>query len=257
MQTTFFDVPRSKAATSAGEIDMPIMYRDGSLLLLLFRADLARASAVVPPAFEPMPMLGKAIVIFALFEYRETTIGRYNELGVGVQVKRRGSSPSLLTYARDPRKQPEQAIWVVNLPVTTEAARAGGVDVWGYPKYVTPIETEFGERGVKARLGDELSVEMKSGFGIGTRGLPFVTFTAKGGRTLRTIIDVDHNVHFGGASSVKLSRLGDGPTSKTVEALDLFGKTPWVAQRTDSLRAVLPFGVDIGDAGAEREQVAA
>jgi hypothetical protein len=240
-----------KARTSAGDVDLPILYRDGSLLTLLYRVDAAAARALVPDAFEPMIVFGKALVVVAAFEYRETTIGPYGELGVGVQVQKKGATPSLATYLRDPRLQEEQAIWVVNLPVTTEVARAGGVDVWGYPKYVTTMETEFAPKSVRFKLGNELEIGMQSGFGLSVKGIPFVTFTQKDGRFLRTIIEVDHAVKFGGASTVKIRRLGDGPTTATMEKLGLFERAPWAAQRTDRLRAELPPGKDVGAAARE------
>jgi hypothetical protein len=240
-----------KARTSAGEVDLPILYRDGSLLTLLYRVDPTAARALIPDAFEPMIIFGKALVVVAAFEYRDSTIGPYGELGVGIQVKQKGTNPSLATYLRNPRLQEEQAIFVVNLPVTTEAARAGGVEIWGYPKYVTPMKTEFSAKSVRFGLGSELEITMQSGAGLTMKGVPFVTFTQKDGRWLRTIIEVAHSVKFGGASTVKIARLGDGPTTATMEKLGLFALTPWAAQRTDRLRAELPAGKDVGAAARE------
>jgi hypothetical protein len=240
-----------KAKTSAGEIDLPIQYRDGSLLLLMYRVDAARAASVLPDALEPMLVFGKAVVVVAAFEYRDTSIGPYGELGIGVQTQKTGTSPSLVTYLRNPRLQDQQGLWVVNLPVTTEAARAGGVDIWGYPKYVTTMETVFQPDSVRFKLGSELEIQMKSGMGVSMKATPFVTFTKKDGRFLRTITELHSSMKFGGAGSVRIERLGDGPTTATLDKLGLFGATPLAAQRTDKFQATLPAGVDAG--AAERE----
>lgn len=234
-------------------MELPIRYTDGSVLTLYYRVDSHRAASVIPTDdFEPMQVFGKALIIVACFDYRQSTLGGYGELGVGVQVKRRGTSPSLLRWARDVREQPEQGIWVTNLPVTTEAARAAGVEQWGYPKYVSPMESTFDASGVRFRLGDELRIEQLQGAGLTVKGLPFVTFTAKDGRYLRTIVDTEHRVKHGGAATARILRLGDGPTAATMEKLGLFSTPAWAAQRTDALRAVLPLGTDVGAASAAR-----
>ena len=67
------------------------------------------------------------------------------------RARHRGSSPSLLRLVRDMGAQEEQGIWVVDLPVTTKEAQAAGIELWGYPKYVTDIETRFDESGASAR----------------------------------------------------------------------------------------------------------
>ena len=229
-------------------IQLPITYEDGSLLTLMYRIDPSVAAAVVPPAFEPMTVLGKALVIVAAFDYRQSTIGPYGELGVGVQVKRKGSSPSVLKWARDPRQQDEQGIWVCSLPVTTETARTAGIEVWGYPKYLCEMESSFTRKGVRFRLGDELRIEMGRGPGIGLKGLPFVTLTERGGTYVRSVVETNHRVKHGGASTVRIERLGDGPTTQAMDMLGLFAARPWAAQRTDALRAALGAGVDLGPA---------
>lgn len=237
--------------------DLPFLIHDGSLLTLFYRVELEAARSVVPSGFEPMRVLGKALVIVAAFDYRDTSVGPYGELGVGVQVKKIGTSPSVLGWARDPRQQPEQGIWVANLPVTSEAARFAGVEQWGYPKYVTKMNKRFDASGVSFELDSEVRISMGRGAGLGVKGLPFVTFTEKGGRFVRTIIETTHRVKHGGASTVRIERLGDGPTSRTMEKLGLFSARALAAQRTDAVRAVLPAGVDAGASRPEPLRVAA
>lgn len=236
---------------------MPFLIHDGSLLTLFYRVDPEAARSVIPSGFEPMQVLGKALVIVAAFDYRDTSVGPYGELGVGVQVKKIGTSPSVLGWALDPRKQPEQGIWVANLPVTSEAARAAGVEQWGYPKYVTKMEKRFDASGVSFELDAELRISMGRGAGIGIKGLPFVTFTENNGRYQRTVIETTHRVKHGGASTVRIERLGDGPTSRTMQKLGLFSASALAAQRTDAVRAVLPAGVDAGASRPEPLRVAA
>src|SRR2546426_6596054 len=69
---------------------------------------------------------GKAVVLYLCWGYRQTDIGPYNEVAVTV-----------LSVAP---QDPAPAIYVADLPVTTEAANRAGQELWGYNKFVTNIE---------------------------------------------------------------------------------------------------------------------
>lgn len=121
----FFDNhARETVPTSRGSCELPILYEDASLLTAIWRVDAARARPLVPIDFEPWLVLGKALAMLCLFEYRQTSIGPYGEIGIGVLVRKKGSKPSLLRVLGDLRKEEDQGLYVINLPVTTEEARA-------------------------------------------------------------------------------------------------------------------------------------
>ena len=252
----FATVSPRTVSTSAGPCPLPILYSDASLLTLVYSVDPAVARTVMDSrGFEPLVMFGKAWAAFCAFEYRETTIGPYGELGVGVFAKRRGTSPSLLRLARDQRKERDAAILVTNLPVTTANARAAGVELWGFPKYVTGIETTFRRDSVRIVLEQEFELTMKRGFCVKTRGLPLVLYSVNAAeRVLRTVVETDSVIEWGGAGSVKVKMLGDGPTAKTMRALGLDARTPAVAYCTDGLRSILPAGEDMGPVDASTDQ---
>ena len=238
---------RQPRPTSAGPCDLPILYWGASLLGLVYRVDPARARGLGDPDFEPWVVLGKAIAVFCFFEYRETTIGPYGEVGLGLLVKRRGSSPSLFGALRDMRGETDCGLNVINLPVTTESARAAGNELWGYPKYVAPMEMSFRDDGVRFGLGRELVVTMGRSGGLSSGGLPFVLYSVSNqARVLRTVIEVDHRQRWGGAGSVRVEVIGDGPTARTVKALGIDAMKPLAAFRTDGMRSVLPAGTDLG-----------
>jgi hypothetical protein len=248
MDAFFETVRQEPAKTSTGTCDLPILYRDASQFGVFFRIALDRARALLDKtSLEPWPVLGAAVGAIYVWEYRDSTVGSYNEVGLGIQARKRGSRPSLVRLGLDMRAQEEQGIWVVNLPVTTQGAFQAGVDLWGYPKYVTPIHTRFDEAGAHVRLGDELELSIGRLRGPSIR-LPVVTYTARAGRLLRTVINVEDPVQWGTAMSAQLKVLGDGPTSRSVRALGIEGATPLAAFRTDRFRAILPAGADIGAA---------
>lgn len=246
----FFDNhARERAETSAGPCDLPIAYEDASLLTAIWRVDPGRARPLVPGALEPWLVLGKALAMLCIFEYRQTSIGPYGEIGLGILARRKGTRPSLLRVLGDLRKEEDQGLYVTNLPVTTEKARAAGVEIWGYPKYVAEIHTRFARDSVDAELGGEFKLSMGRGRTLRGSGLPFVTYSVSAKqRLVRTIVDVDHDIRWGGASTISLRVLGDGPTSTSIRALGIDGRAPAFAFRTDGMRSVLPRGKDMGPA---------
>jgi hypothetical protein len=230
----------------ATDPELPIRYLDGGLLFLGWSVDPARAKSVVDDrAFEPWLLAGRAWAVLCAFEYRETTIGPYGELGIGVLAKRKGTKPSALGYARNMRSQEDVGLWVVNLPVTSERARKAGVELWGYPKYVRDMDMHFGDDGVRFGLAGELEITAGPG-SLSTSCIPFVTWSITGeGALRRTIIEADCRVKWGGARKARVKVVGDGPSAKTVKALGL-EKPPLVAFQTNAFRSVLPIGDDMG-----------
>ena len=112
---------------SIGALELPVRYTDGSALACIYRVDLAAAREVVScELVEPLPVGGKAMAQLMALEYRETSVGPYNELGVLVLVRRRGRAPSSVKTLLAPARVEDAGWWIVNLPVTTGFACAAG-----------------------------------------------------------------------------------------------------------------------------------
>jgi hypothetical protein len=249
MSQFFQGVEQTPEALSEGTCDLPILYREASQLGVFFRFDLARARELLAGAtVEPWPMLGSAVGAIYVWEYRDTTVGAYRELGLGIQCRRRGTSPSIVRLGLDMAADEDQGIWVQHLPVTTQAAYLAGVELWGYPKYVTEIETRFEDQGASVRLGGEFTLTLGRIRGV-SKALPIATFTARQGRLIRTSIRTEHPVTFGLAAGARLTLTGDGPTAESIRRLGIDRATPLAAFRTDRWHAILPAGRDLGPAG--------
>lgn len=248
MRGFFEDVTQTPHPTRSGTCSLPILYRDASQFGVFFLVDPDRAREVVgaDKTIEPWTVMGRAIAAIYVWEYRDSSVGAYGEVGLGIQCRQVGSSPSLLRLARDMGAQDEQGIWVANLPVTTDVAREAGIDLWGFPKYVTPIETRFSEEGASGKLGSELVLSLDRLRGPILVGQPVVTYTGKEGRLIRTCIDVDHEVRWGSGMGARLELTGDGPTAETARRLGLDEARMVAAFRTDGFRAKLPAGKDLG-----------
>jgi hypothetical protein len=246
MQTWPGPVEPVQRVTSAGTCSLPIVYHAGSLLGLGYLVDRQRAERTLEGCLEPQTVLGKAFVLVCCFEYRETTIGPYNELGIGIQARRKGSGVSILEFLRDMQGTTDAGLWIASLPVSNVAAYAAGVELWGFPKYVSRLEMAFKAEETRISLGAELTIHHRRGPGLTAPGMPFVPYTLLAGRLLRTFVKVGHKVRFGGAGSVRVQVTGEGPTARVVKTLGLDSLRPRIAFRTDELRACLPEGVDVG-----------
>lgn len=254
-QDLFEGIEQSQIDTSAGSCAMPILYTDASVLGLVYRVDVERAAACLAEAtaeegaaFEIFPMMGKATVQIAAFEYRASSIGPYNELALAVSVRRRGSRPSALRALLDPRADGDQGLAFLTLPVTTESACAAGRELWGFPKYVAPIETDFRPSGVRAELGGELDILIGPPGRLQTPGIPFVLMSVHRGRVLRTTVDVDHRLSWGVAATTELRIHGEGPTARFAARMGLDTMKPSFAWRTLKMQSILPLGQDLGPA---------
>lgn len=76
-----------------------------------------------------------------------------------------------------------------------------------------------------------------------TRGIPFVLMSVLAGKVIRTIVETNHPLKWGGASGVQLELLGKGPTADNVERLGLHQVKPSFVWRADKLQSILPRGV--------------
>ena len=155
MADAFFEgVTQQTRSLSSGACELPILYRDGGWCGLFYRVDLAAAQALCEGlSVEPWPLFGTAVAAIYAWEYRDSTVGAYGEVGIGLQMRRRGTKPSVLRLGLDMSADDDQGIWVLTLPVTTEGAFRAGVEVWGYPKYITPITTRFDATSAFSAVG--------------------------------------------------------------------------------------------------------
>ena len=124
---------------------LPIFYYDGSATAAFFPAKLRGLRGLMPdPRISPARLApGLGVVGIVCIAYRDTDIGPYNELAISVGLNEPWFLPNLpgramLTGVR--RRQLHS--WVHLLPVTTEIARARGVDFYNFPKFIAEIEFE-------------------------------------------------------------------------------------------------------------------
>lgn len=198
----FFTIPTETFTMSKGTVQLPIYYYDYGYAHFIFRVDYEAAKKkLVDTAFVPCKFFGKAIALLNFFQYRETAIGPYNEVGLSILCYPKNKKQPFMVplhILKDARKW-EVGAYVINLPVTTEIAYLAGKEVWNYPKFVTRIDFTLLNRYFKGIVYDpdlnEPLVTLAGNIGILStpklKNASFISHTTHKGTPLRTLTVVD------------------------------------------------------------------
>lgn len=224
------------AVLSTGHRVMLPLSTHATITGAVFSASKAAIASLLPNGLKPIRATPtRAAVTFLCVEYDrigyDTAIDPYNEFGVLLPAipedKQTVPYASLLTHG--------VSGYVEYLPVTTEPARALGVDIWGYPKEVAEIthRDEGSVRHTSVRVDGERLIDIAIDR---PPQLPWrqsgVSYTEQNGTVLRERLELD-------------GRLGMWPYSDRVDYV--FGEHPR-AQALSTLdlgdRALLRFAAD-------------
>lgn len=181
-----FTAPRESVATPAGDVRLPIHYRDGFAGTALFAVDLERAASVLQetvlpsaassPANEdassrlaPVEHQGQATVAITFYDYRDTSLGPYREVALALLVTpsmdlpssepassdlATGEQPTGVRTATDSPPPHPIGYYLLDLPVTTDLADVVGRHLWGYPKFVAGVSLQTAADNFSGQLSD-------------------------------------------------------------------------------------------------------
>ena len=250
----FFQYPRYDHATSEGPVAMPILYFEDSNFMALYLIDFERARAKLEPAgLEPVRVLGgKALAGVAFYQYRTTTIGPYNEVGVAIAAMPAGmAQPALplLSMFRSPDHN-RVGSHILDLPVTTAPACAAGREIWGYPKFVTPIDFSLRSGEFAGAVADPAGgpplVRLAGRTGLGVPGplLDLVLYSRLDGRLVRATAVTRGGARLALPGSVRLEvSASDHRMAANLRDLGIPGAKPVFVTHTDRLQLRLNAGV--------------
>lgn len=117
-----------------------------------------------PDGFRPLIVAGRGVVVAGWVDYRGGSILRYRELLAAVVGRWSGGRSATVTH-----------MWV-DSPVS----RAGGRELWGYPKELAEFELDIDPSGSAVARLPGGGPELARGSFYATLGLPFAV-TVKGG----------------------------------------------------------------------------
>ncbi|MBN2043732.1 MAG: acetoacetate decarboxylase family protein [Anaerolineales bacterium] len=151
----FTEVEHSMVPWLGYHLHVPVFYFDTRYMSATFLSPIDKVRSMLPSKrlhpFGVMP--GRAAVTISAYQYRESDLGPYNEVSIGIPVSL--DKPTRL-FTGSLRKVPSPVmIYVYSLPVTTEIARKVGVDFVGYPKYIAQIEFKEDEDWLSCTLALE------------------------------------------------------------------------------------------------------
>lgn len=252
----FFQYPRTSVATSAGEVQLPILYYDDSQCMGIFLVEHAVAQAMVEAeGLDAVRVAGgSALAGVAFYEYRQTSIGNYNEVGVAIAVVPRGTPVPRLP-ALDMVRSLDKArvgFFILDLPVTTAIACAAGRELWGYPKFVTPIRVTLdgshfrGGVSDPAGGGDIVTMIGNAGAAMPSPLLNLVLFSRHEGALLRTLVQTRGGGRVALPGSIKLT-VGPSshPMAHRLRQLGLDGASPAVVMYSERLQLRLNAGAPL------------
>lgn len=205
---------------------LPIFYYQGRSMTAMFTASTSAVRKRLPAALHPVELFpGRSMVAVSAFEYASSDIGGYNEVSVAAMVRRCKGLPMISVFSQLLRKTFQ--VFIFHLPVTSEKARKGAVELSGYPKFLADIVfTEEADRlTCQMTLNGQELLRMsgrkpKTGQGPVTRNL---IFNEKDGKMIYAnfYVNPDRFVQKIGKSFVHLS-IGQGhEICETLRSLSL------------------------------------
>ena len=113
------------------EVAIPVEIRSARSWFASFAVPLAAAAEIVAPAgLEPVHLpAGRSMLSLAFIRYIDGDLDPYNEVAVAFLVA-------------DPAGGKGKGAYIHRLPVNEEFTCAAGREIWGFPKFVTPIEID-------------------------------------------------------------------------------------------------------------------
>ncbi len=219
MGNDFLGVETVEARTSMGPVRLPVLYADGTALLAFFWVDPVRARRLLEGSgLEPLRFPGRrALLALGFYDYRETTIGPYHEVGSALAVVPTGAPSSGLAALELVRaaQRRRAGYHILDLPVSTPIADVGGRELWGLPKFLTQLPLRVGTSSVEGQVLDPggavplLTLSGTVGWRWPGPALDLVLYSHLKGRRLRTVVHVRGPFRFSSGSEVQLA-LGPG-----------------------------------------------
>lgn len=214
----FFQVPQTTHSTTQGPIDLPILYFDVSTLLAFFvtNRDAVEAKLDGTGLRPALTIGGRALVGIAHYEYRRTGVGSYNEVGLALPVLPEGApaprNPIQALYGSVDERH--LGFYVLDLPVTTPLANAGGRELWGYPKFVAPIPFRLDRKSFESSVidpegdGDIFTLSGRLLPSLPAPPMSLVLYSHHQGNLLRTTVNVRGRMNLRPGRSLQL-RVGE------------------------------------------------
>lgn len=226
-------------------VKLPIDYIESSMMTVAYAGATQRLQQLTPEGLRVVEVFpGRAPVAIICFDYTQTSIGPYGEVGIGWPVVDSTRwQPPLLPLLMEQR-WPKMGWWIHHLPVTTEVAMKAGRSIWGYPKFLAAIDFAWeGSRRsctLTAEGSEIFKLTLDTRMPARPAKMPLKTYSVLGNELLTTTIDVDAvGMRRHGRVDAEL-KLGSHPVGRELAELDLKLARPVEVRWFPIWRAILP-----------------
>lgn len=220
--------PASPLTLSTGQTVHLPLETEATVVGAVYAVPRARAASMLPDGLAPLRVTptGRAAVTVLSVEYHDIGvegIDPYDEFGIVVPATH--GTPSAVPLVSTLRGGPSG--YVSSLPVTTEPARALGVEVWGYPKVVAAIDhrDEGSTRKTTVSVDGEcllsLSVDRPRTRSV---AVDAASYAVRDGTLLRIPAEIDAEAGAWPLTGGVSLALGDHERADTLRTLDLGGR---------------------------------
>ena len=124
------------------QISVPVFYYDIMSLTVFMLTPIKNVKTILPSKrmnpYRVTPW--HCVVVISAYEYRDTDLGPYNEVSIGVPFVMDRVSPLFTGILWEEPEVP--MMYIHHLPVTTEIARDAGIEFAGFPKFLADINFE-------------------------------------------------------------------------------------------------------------------
>lgn len=139
-------------------IELPLTVDDASMMMNAFLVDSTVAQSMIEGSgFRVVELFpGKAILQLLCVDYRVNPLGSYNEGAIIFPVLTPGEKKPFPIFGtlRHLAKN-SLGMYVYRMPVDQEFTTHGGRFIWGFPKWPSKIDFDFGESSATGRFVDE------------------------------------------------------------------------------------------------------
>jgi len=224
----FKGTPRKTYEIQGRKVEFPVFYYDFSAVTASFIVKASKLREMLPhPKFVPAEIWpGTGVLTISAYEYRDTDIGPYNEVAVSVPMNFENANFLPRKSAISMLRRHKFALYVHQLPVSTEEARLGGVYFYNYPKFLADIKIEDKGERIETTLKekDELILKM-SAKKLATKkfgAFEYHTFSIKDNQILHTLIEGSADrIGYSMMGKFANLELGDHEVAKELKGLDL------------------------------------
>ena len=242
----------------SAKIDLPIMYYRDDCFMGVFTAAYEPVRGLLPSRelYPVMASVGRAadtaraMMVVIAFNYMETSVGPYGEIGIVIPCTYGRQAPPLLPLALEAR-YPGWGGFVLHLPVTSRVAHDGGRKIWGYTKFVADMDFQKRPAFQRVRLAEgdahilTLTVQ-QSGLTL-KDNRPLITYSVLNGQLLKTTIPSRSVYQMGLTPGSGQLELGNHEIADELRSLDI-STTPIATKNYLTRSGILPAGQPLGPA---------